>query len=150
MVYSAVAAFTLKEIILEEPVKYKDLFAPGRVKPIAGFSEFISHNTDTVKQFFGKFFSGEELDSFAGLATGEGKVVDYENKKIALYKDDEGNLHAVNPICTHMKCEVKWNSAERSWDCPCHGARYSCDGEVLTGPADKNLEQVSIQSSIKV
>lgn len=56
MVYSAVAAFTLKEIILEEPVKYKDLFAPGRIKPIAGFSEFISHNTDTVKQFFGKFF----------------------------------------------------------------------------------------------
>ncbi|MGZ8509971.1 MAG: Rieske 2Fe-2S domain-containing protein, partial [Chitinophagaceae bacterium] len=78
-----------------------------------------------------------------------GKVVNFENHKIALYKDDDGVLHAVNPICTHLKCEVKWNVAERSWDCPCHGARYSFDGKVLTGPADIDLETLEIRSLIE-
>jgi len=67
-----------------------------------------------------------------------------EDHKIALYKEPNGSLHAIDPVCTHMKCEVKWNSAERSWDCPCHGARYRYDGKVLTGPADKDLEKVEL------
>ena len=63
---------------------------------------------------------------------------------IALYKDEHGNLHALNPVCTHMKCDVTWNPTERSWDCPCHGARYDIDGKVLTGPADRDLEKVEL------
>ena len=51
-----------------------------------------------------------------------------------------GAVHAVSPVCTHMGCHVHWNNSERSWDCPCHGARYSPTGEVLNGPAVKPLE----------
>lgn len=149
MVYSSVAAMLLKKIVLNEESPYLDLFNPNRIKPVAGFVNFIKHNADVVKQFAGKWFPHEELDELVMLATGEGKVVNYNNHKIALYKDDDGILHAVNPICTHLKCEVKWNVAEKSWDCPCHGARYSFDGKVLTGPADIDLELLEIRSLIE-
>lgn len=146
MTYGTVAAITLKRMLLNQDTKYVELFDPNRIKPIAGFANFIKHNADVVKQFVGKFFSGEELNEIADLAPGEGKIVKYNDEKIGLYKDEEGTLHAVNPVCTHLKCEVKWNGTEKSWDCPCHGARYSYDGQVITGPADKGLETISIQS----
>jgi glycine/D-amino acid oxidase-like deaminating enzyme/nitrite reductase/ring-hydroxylating ferredoxin subunit len=149
MTYSTVAAITLKEILLEEETKYTPLFDPNRVKPIAGFTSFIKHNADVVKQFIGKWFSGEELQQLADLAPGEGKLITYDKNKIALYKDEDHNLHAVHPACTHMKCEVKWNTAERSWDCPCHGARYSFDGKMLNGPADMDLEAIEVKTLIE-
>ena len=149
MVYSSVAAMLLKKILLNEESPYREVYNPNRIKPVAGFVNFIKHNADVVKQFAGKWFPHEDLENLAGLAPGEGKVVNYDNHKIALYKDDEGLLHAIHPICTHLKCEVKWNAAERSWDCPCHGARYSFDGKVLTGPADTDLEILEIRSLIE-
>lgn len=149
MVYSSVAAILLKKILLNEESPYLDLFNPNRIKPVAGFVNFIKHNADTARQFAGKWFPHEELNDLSNLAAGEGKVVDYNNHKIALYKDDDGQLHAVHPACTHLKCEVHWNNAEKSWDCPCHGARYSFNGNVLTGPADTDLEPISIRSLIE-
>lgn len=148
MTYSGVAAITLKEILLNENTRYSAIFNPNRVKPVAGFTNFIKHNADVVKQFAGKWFSHEELPELADLAPGEARVVMFENKKLAIFKSNEGGIHAVSPICTHMKCEVKWNEAEKTWDCPCHGARYSYDGKVVTGPASADLEQVDIRSLI--
>jgi glycine/D-amino acid oxidase-like deaminating enzyme/nitrite reductase/ring-hydroxylating ferredoxin subunit len=149
MVYSHVAAALLTNILLDRNSPYLDLYNPNRIKPVAGFVNFISHNADVVRQFAGKWFPHEDLDNLASLPKGEGKVVNFNNDKIGLYKDDEGILHAVNPICTHLNCEVKWNGAERSWDCPCHGARYSPDGKVLTGPADKDLEKIEIKTLVE-
>ena len=142
--YSHIAAVTLQHIILNQEHPYIKLFAPGRIKPVAGFVSFISHNADVVKQFAGKWFGVEKLHEIAGLATGEGKVVKYEDHTIALYKDEKGGLHAVNPTCTHLKCAVAWNTAEQTWDCPCHGARYGMDGNVVTGPADIDLEKIEL------
>ncbi len=149
MVYSSVAAIVLTNILLNRPDHYQELYSPGRIKPVAGFANFISHNADVVKQFAGKWFPHEDIETLSALSKGEGKVVKYNNQKLGIYKDEEGNLHAVNPICTHLKCEVKWNTAEKSWDCPCHGARYSPDGRVLTGPADKDLEQIAIKTLVE-
>lgn len=144
MPYSHIAAITLSEILLEGDSKYRELFNPNRVKPMAGFSNFVKEAADVVKNFVSGKFSAEKLKEFTGLAAGEAKVVKYEGEKIAMYKDEQHNIHAVNPTCTHVHCTVSWNSAEKSWDCPCHGARYSCTGEVLTGPATKNLEVIDL------
>ena len=78
------------------------------------------------------------------MAAWEAKVVNEDGEKIAMYNDENYNIHTVNPTCTHVHCTVAWNAAEKSWDCPCHGARYSCDGEVLTGPATKNLAVIDL------
>ena len=144
MVYSSVAALLLKSLILGQDSAYTDLFNPNRIKPVAGFTNFIKHNAAVVKEFAGKLFSGEKLQELAGLTSGEGKLVTYENTKLALYKTDTGKLYALNPVCRHLKCTVKWNQAERSWDCPCHGARYGFDGKMLTGPTDADLETVDL------
>jgi Rieske Fe-S protein len=123
---------------------YAALFSPARVKPMAGLSSFIKENADVVAQFISKRISAEKIKELAELAPGEAKLVKYEGEKLAIYKSEEGKVHALNPVCTHAKCIVGWNSAEKSWDCPCHGARYSVEGKVLTGPASKDLEVVQL------
>jgi glycine/D-amino acid oxidase-like deaminating enzyme/nitrite reductase/ring-hydroxylating ferredoxin subunit len=146
MTYSHIAAITLKSIILREENPYIQLYNPNRVKPVAGFASFISHNADVVKEFVGKWFSHEKLNEFAELAEEEGKVVKYEGHTIALYKNKNGGLFAVNPVCRHMKCSVAFNSSEQTWDCPCHGARYDINGNVVTGPANSDLEKIELEN----
>ena len=142
--YSHIAAKVLTDLITTGQSEYKDLFNPSRIKPVAGFTAFVQENADVVKEFVTKRFSIEKIEGLADIALGEGKVIRYEGDAIALYKDEQGTIHALSPVCTHAKCIVGWNSAEKSWDCPCHGARYSIDGEVITGPARKNLEKINI------
>jgi glycine/D-amino acid oxidase-like deaminating enzyme/nitrite reductase/ring-hydroxylating ferredoxin subunit len=149
MTYSGVAAIVLKRMILGEDSPYIKLFDPNRVKPIAGFTTFLKQNVDAFKNFVGKWFDKEKLEEFAGLAPGEARVAKYAGEKLALYKDERGELHAVSPVCTHLKCSVVWNNAEQSWDCPCHGSRFSCDGKVLTGPADHDLEKCEIRTLVE-
>lgn len=146
--YSHVATITLSELILTGKSRYENVFRPGRIKPVAGFTEFVKHNAEVVKQFVGRWLGQDKLHEAADLASGEGRLVKYEGESLALYKDDSGVLHAVNPACTHVKCAVAWNAAEKSWDCPCHGARYSVDGEVLTGPASRDLEKIELRTLV--
>jgi glycine/D-amino acid oxidase-like deaminating enzyme/nitrite reductase/ring-hydroxylating ferredoxin subunit len=145
MIYSGVAALVFRELLLGEAAKYSALFNPNRVKPVAGFGNFVRENFDVAKEWAAKWLPSEKFGEFAGIAPGEGRIVKKEGQTMALYKDEKGNLHAVNPICGHMGCQVNWNDAERTWDCPCHGARYSFDGKMLTGPATGDLENVIIE-----
>lgn len=73
------------------------------------------------------------------LSTGEGTVL--ENKKIVGYRDDEGELHIYSAICTHLGCTLSWNPLEKSFDCPCHGSRFSSvSGNVTNGPANNPIQ----------
>jgi len=76
------------------------------------------------------------------IPRGEGRVIRRGLQKIAAYRDESGTLHCSSALCTHLKCVVGWNSAEKSWDCPCHGSRFDPKGKVLNGPAIDDLEQV--------
>jgi glycine/D-amino acid oxidase-like deaminating enzyme/nitrite reductase/ring-hydroxylating ferredoxin subunit len=149
MTFSHVAAKLLTDLITTEESEYKTLYDPNRIKPVAGFSNFVKENVDVVKEFIGKRLSKETIENLVEIAKGEGKVVKYEGESIALYRDERGTLHAINPVCTHAKCIVQWNNTEKSWDCPCHGARYTADGRVLTGPASKDLEIVELKDLVK-
>jgi glycine/D-amino acid oxidase-like deaminating enzyme/nitrite reductase/ring-hydroxylating ferredoxin subunit len=149
MTYSHIAAIMLTDLITKGESEYAKLFDPDRLKPIAGFANFVKENADVVKEFIGKRLSKEKLSELSELAPGEAKLVKYEGKSLALYKDEQGELHAVNPVCPHAKCSVGWNSAEKSWDCPCHGSRFSADGELLTGPAREGLEVIEIESLVQ-
>jgi glycine/D-amino acid oxidase-like deaminating enzyme/nitrite reductase/ring-hydroxylating ferredoxin subunit len=144
MIYGTASALVLTDIIGNGSTKYQDLFNPGRIKPVAGFSNFIKEAADVTSVFIGKKFDAEKIESAAGIAKGEARVVQYEGASIALYKDEKGKLHAVNPTCPHIKCNVGWNNSEKSWDCPCHGSRFSYTGELLSAPARKNLERVCL------
>lgn len=148
MTYSTVAALVLKDLLLHGTGKYTDLFNPNRIKPVAGFSNFVKENLDVAGELIGKIFPAEKLKELAALAYGEGKVVKFEGHNIALYKDEQGKLHAVNPVCTHLKCNVNWNMSEKTWDCPCHGSRFNWEGKVVTGPATYDLEMIELRELI--
>ena len=135
------AMLTGKEHPLEETLD------PNRIKLVAGFADFVKESADVVGILAKSIFAGEKLHELADLAPDEARVVKYDGESIALYKDASGNLHAVNPACTHIKCSVAWNNAEKSWDCPCHGSRFNCDGEMLTGPARKDLAPVNLSEA---
>jgi Rieske Fe-S protein len=149
MTWSHVSALVLHSMLTGVESSYIDLFAPGRIKPVAGFTNFVKENVDVAKELVKGYFTREKIESLSELARGEGKVISYEGEKIALFKDEGGQLHAVSPICTHMKCNVAWNTAEQSWDCPCHGARYDCDGNVITGPASKGLAKIDLEEVVE-
>lgn len=74
------------------------------------------------------------------LAPGEGAIVDVGGEKVAAFRDDDGSVHAVSPICTHVRCVVSFDPAAREWACPCHGSRFGTDGSVIRGPAKRPLE----------
>jgi Rieske Fe-S protein len=144
MIYSSIAATILSKTIAGELSPYENVFHASRLKPIAGFQEFVSHNASVAGEFINKLVPLDKLGQLAELVPGEGRVVEYEGNKIALSKDAHGSVHAVSPVCTHLKCTVSWNITEQSWDCPCHGARYSADGKILNGPATRDLMMISL------
>jgi Rieske Fe-S protein len=77
--------------------------------------------------------------SLSEIEPGEGGIVEVGDHKVAVYRDERGRTTAVSAKCTHMGCTVKWNAAEKTWDCPCHGSRYSPTGRVVNGPAERPL-----------
>ncbi|HET7478419.1 MAG TPA: FAD-dependent oxidoreductase [Rubrobacteraceae bacterium] len=80
----------------------------------------------------------------ADLGTGEGRVVRVGGDTVAAYRDERGEVHAVSAVCSHLGCIVSWNPAEKSWDCPCHGSRFDVEGNVLQGPATRNLPRKNV------
>jgi nucleotide-binding universal stress UspA family protein/nitrite reductase/ring-hydroxylating ferredoxin subunit len=80
------------------------------------------------------------------IAPGHGAIIDVAGRRLAVYRDDDGQLVAVSPRCTHMGCTVDWNDSERTWDCPCHGSRYDVRGQVVRGPAAKPLDPEELKA----
>lgn len=144
MTWGTMAGHIITDLILGRENQFADLFDPCRVKPIAGFTEFVKENTDVAYHFVVDRFKAEDLDSFKEIDKEEGKVVDYDGKKLAVYKDKSGIITALSPVCTHAGCIVAFNSEEKSWDCPCHGGRFDLEGNVLCGPPQAGLKHVEI------
>ncbi len=88
------------------------------------------------------------VDDLARIAPGQGGVITRGEERIAVWRDEGGNLHAVSASCTHKGCTVTWNNADRTWDCPCHGSIFAADGSVIHGPARKALPQMRLESEL--
>ncbi len=150
MTYGTLAAIMITDLITTGSSIYEEVFDPSRVSLVAGFSNFVKEAADVVGELAAAPFPAKKLGELEELHRGEGRVVQYEGRSIALHRDDAGTLHAVSPSCTHIKCTVAWNKAERSWDCPCHGSRFAPDGSVLTAPARKPLQRVTLQNGPEI
>jgi len=142
IIFGTLAGKMICEMVTGHESRYEKLFDTNRIKPIAGFANFVKENADVVSKFIGMRFSYEKVSELAALAPGEATLAEWEGKKVALYKDEQGKLHAVDPVCPHAGCLVAWNNAEKSWDCPCHGSRFAPNGALLTGPATHCLAQI--------
>ncbi|HYG12232.1 MAG TPA: FAD-dependent oxidoreductase [Pyrinomonadaceae bacterium] len=140
MTNSHVAAQLLSDMILGRDNHWIKLFDPSRFKPVTSARDFIRENMNVAQEFMSDRISTPELNDLGDLPTGGGSVVEWKGERVAIYKDDGGKVYSCSAVCTHMGCIVHWNSAEKSWDCPCHGSRFNYDGKVIQGPANRNLE----------
>ena len=147
MIFGSLSAMILTDLILGIENDLAKLLSPSRLKPISGFTDFVQENADVAYHFVADRFGTEIIKSTKELKNDEGKIVELEGKKLALYKDINGKTIALSPVCTHAGCIVNWNASEKSWDCPCHGGRFATDGKVLTGPPRKALERIEIHKT---
>ena len=94
---------------------------------------------------YGDWARGGEVESVEQIPAGNGAILNQGVHKLAVYRDAGGALQVLSAKCTHLGCVVQFNAAERSWDCPCHGSRFSTAGEVLHGPAATQLAQADLK-----
>jgi Rieske Fe-S protein len=118
------AGILVADQILGRANPWSSLFDPGRPYP---------------KDFNQAGPTATPIDDVAKLTTGEGGVIEHAGEKLAIWKDEQGTVHAISAKCTHKGCVVTWNNADRTWDCPCHGSIFASDGSVIHGPAVEPL-----------
>ncbi len=139
LAWGAAAAEILADGIAGRDNPYASLVNPNRFKPAAAAQELIKENANVGWRFVRDKVGGADFSSVDEIERGQGGLVREGAGKVAAYRDEAGDLHLLSPTCTHMGCTVKWNTAEKSWDCPCHGSRFHYDGTVLQGPALEGL-----------
>ncbi|MGW0549642.1 FAD-dependent oxidoreductase [Streptomyces altiplanensis] len=129
--------------ITGQKLPWADLYDPVRLQPLKEAPSLLRFQAAAAGHFV-----GDRLPFVAGggpasaIAPGEGAVVRSGARQLAVHRDDAGELHALSARCTHLGCIVRFNDAERAWECPCHGSRFGIGGEVLQGPAVRPLEKV--------
>lgn len=139
MTNGTAAGTMLAEFAQGATPEWADAFDPMRFDPGASAADLVTENLDVATEFTTDWARAMLGGEDPVVAPGEGEVVRRDGRPLAVARDDDGDLHVRSAVCPHMNCVVRWNDGERSWDCPCHGSRFSVDGEVLDGPAVEDL-----------
>ncbi|MBF5043855.1 FAD-dependent oxidoreductase [Aggregicoccus sp. 17bor-14] len=148
MTFGTLSAMVLADLLQGRPNAYAELFSPSRLTPSASAKDFVQENADVAYRFVADRLRRPDARALEEVPPGEGRILELEGRKVAVFREPGGRCHALSPACTHLGCHVHWNGAERSWDCPCHGARYSPTGRVLNGPAVKDLAAAPLPPQI--
>jgi glycine/D-amino acid oxidase-like deaminating enzyme/nitrite reductase/ring-hydroxylating ferredoxin subunit len=139
LTHGTIAGMLIPDLILNVKNDWKKIYDPSRFKFLktgsAWFKELVGGLASYVKEYPRDTDSQKILE----IRSGEGKVLEIGGEKYGVYRDIEDQLHFVTAECSHLKCIINWNKDERSWDCPCHGSRFTFDGKVLNGPANNDL-----------
>jgi len=140
--FGTVAAMMARDWVTGRKNPWTDLFAVDRKKIKGAMWNYLRENKDYPCYMIKDRFARAEADSVRELKPGEGMIIGRRGKKVAAFRDPSGNIHRLSPVCTHLGCLVRWNSAESTWDCPCHGSRFKPTGEVIAGPAEEPLPPI--------
>lgn len=141
MTLGPVAGKLVADLILERPNPLAEALNPGRLDLMASAGSFLSENLNAAYHFVADRFAGEQINSLDEIEAGQGKLVTFQRKQLAVYRDALGVIHTMSPTCTHAGCVVQWNDAESTWDCPCHGGRYTPEGKCFYGPPPSDLKR---------
>ncbi len=133
MTHGTIAGILITDQIQGRANEWESLYDPSRIS-LQAAPKFAKENLNVIAQF-GDYVTGGDVSSAAEIAPGTGAIVRHGLKKIAAYRDEKGTIHELSAVCPHLGCVVAWNSAEKTWDCPCHGSRFEALGGVITGPA---------------
>jgi glycine/D-amino acid oxidase-like deaminating enzyme/nitrite reductase/ring-hydroxylating ferredoxin subunit len=137
MTHGTLAGILLTDLIMGRENAWEKLYDPSRT-PLRDVTEFVKENVNVAAQYT-DLVTGGDVSSVDEIAVGEGAVIRDGLTKLAVYRDETGSVLKMSAICPHLGCVVKWNTTEKSWDCPCHGSRYDRFGKVFQGPANSDL-----------
>ena len=141
LTFGTVAGLIISDAILARSNPWAELFDPGRKALTRGLWDYVKENVDYPYYLIRDRFAGAEAKSLRAVRRGQGKVIERNGVNVAAYRDTAGIVTLRSAICTHMGCTVGWNTAERTWDCPCHGSRFKPTGDVISGPAEAPLPE---------
>ncbi|MFA6914881.1 MAG: FAD-dependent oxidoreductase [Parachlamydiales bacterium] len=139
MTHGTIAGILLTDLILGKKNPWENLYDPHR-KTLKAFKKFGAENLNTLTQY-ADWVTRSDVDKLEEIQPGEGAILRIGAMKLAIYKDDKGIPHELSAICPHLGGLVRWNAIEKTWDCPCHGSRFTKEGEVINGPALSNLKK---------
>jgi glycine/D-amino acid oxidase-like deaminating enzyme/nitrite reductase/ring-hydroxylating ferredoxin subunit len=140
MTHGTIAGMLISDLILGKQNPWTDVYNPSRFRS-RSIGEFATEGANTAARYAAWVTPGE-VSSAEEVKPGTGAIMRRGLKKIALYRNNDGQLTELSANCPHLGCIVSWNQAEQIWDCPCHGSRFSAEGKVLNGPANSGLAPV--------
>jgi len=144
MTTSFVAAKIISDKILKKHNPYENIYKATRLNLIKNRKEFKNITKQTAYSLvINRLKMPKEL--YSNIQNNCGGVVNFNGKKIGIYKNHDGKIFAVKPYCSHLGCELSWNNLEKTWDCPCHGSRYDYTGKLITEPSTKNLKRIQTE-----
>ena len=135
----------LSDLIAGRTNPWTEVYDPNR-KAVRGFADFVRENLNVASQYADWVTPGD-VDSTNEIQPGHGAVIRDGASKVAVYREDKGELHTMSAVCTHLGCIVNWNGVEKTWDCPCHGSRFDSVGRVVNGPATRDLAPVNLRKT---
>jgi glycine/D-amino acid oxidase-like deaminating enzyme/nitrite reductase/ring-hydroxylating ferredoxin subunit len=142
MTFGTLSAMMARDAALGRTNPWRDIFSIDRTKLRGGTWDYLKENKDYLYYIVRDRFASTQGASVRVLRRGEAKVLNVNGKRTAAFRDEKGTVVLRSAICTHMGCEVGWNQAESTWDCPCHGSRFHTDGSVIAGPAESPLAEI--------
>lgn len=161
MTSSNVAGNIIVDKFLGRENEYENVFKATRLHPIKNNVELGNMIKETTNSFVINKFKVPDADldviednsvmsgskkagNFEEIKNDSGHVLKYNGQTIGIYKDNDGKIFAVNPICTHLGCLLSWNNLDKTWDCPCHGSRFDYKGHQLYNPAIRDLDVIDL------
>jgi len=129
------------DLILGRENRWSELYDAKRFTPAKSIQEWVSESVSVAKHLAKDYLKPSDTKTLEEVMPGEGKLVSLDGDKLAVYRNETGQVSVLSAVCPHMKCLVHWNAADHSWDCPCHGSRFDTNGAVIEGPALHGLAQ---------
>jgi glycine/D-amino acid oxidase-like deaminating enzyme/nitrite reductase/ring-hydroxylating ferredoxin subunit len=142
MTFGTLAGMMARDAVLGRRNPWDELFDTGRTKIKGGVWNYLKENADYPYYMIRDRIAGPQAKTLRAVGRGSGKIVDLKGTHVAAYRSASGRLTLLSAVCTHLGCDVEWNEAESTWDCPCHGSRFRPTGEVLSGPAESALKEL--------
>lgn len=145
LTWGSLAAEIISDLMLGRGSAFSEIFAANRAVPLQDAGTFLRDTAVVVSCYLSDMLKLAEFDGVDAVKPGEGRVVRHDGRLVAAHRDEHGKLRVVTARCPHLGGLVRFNNAENTWDCPCHGSRFELSGNPLTGPALVGLDTVVIE-----
>jgi glycine/D-amino acid oxidase-like deaminating enzyme/nitrite reductase/ring-hydroxylating ferredoxin subunit len=139
MTHGTIAGILISDLITGRENPWEKIFSPSRFKIFTAGNVFLREVVNGFLTYIKEKPQHADDVNLSRIKTGEGRIVEFDGKKYGAYAGEDNKLHLVSSECTHLKCIISWNNDEKTWDCPCHGSRFTHEGKVINGPANFDL-----------